>query len=438
MSFFNVTRRDIGGIHNPFESPTVPLSSLALDQVFGSINTTESGERVTEDTALNLPIFWRCVGILGTVVSTSRLRTWYYETDGTKTERFPAVLSVDNPNTMYTPIELWDLVVVHMATWGNAFVRKVRGMGREGPGTGIIVDLQPYHPSRVDLRTDDQGNKIFLVKPLKKDGTIDWGAKPIVMTTWEIMHIPARGVDGVQGDSAITRAKRTLGTAMAADRLATKFFANGTALSGVIQVKMPLTSQTQADGIRERWLQKSGGVAHAGEVAILDSESTFMPLTIPPDNLQFLQSRRWQTTEIARWFGIPPHLVGDVEKSTSWGTGIEQQNIGFVSYTVKDYTGRIEQRTSREVIHGGRQHCHFDISHLLQGTMQERYSAYSLASGPGGWLLRNEVRKNEGYEDVEGFDEPLVGPNDVPMDMQEQMLNQQAQNNSDGEGSNGN
>lgn len=399
MTLFNLERRDVeyGGVHNPFENPAVPLSSVALDSAFGVLSQTDSGESVTVDTSLGIPTFWRCVGLLSTVIASCPLRTYKHPA---KKEIFPKILDPGNSDTLYTPFELWELVVAHLASWGNAYVLKVRN------GADQIADLRPIAPGRVTPKID-AGQKIFEVKQVNADGTLNNTKPPLILTTFELMHIPGLGYDGIMGLSPVQLFARTLGTSIAADRLAARFYAKGTILTGIVNVKAPLASQTQADEIRRRWLAKSSGVAHGAEVAILDAETSFQQLTIPPDALQFLESRRWQTTEVARMFGIPPHLVGDVEKSTSWGTGIEQQNVGFVSYTVSGWTNRIEQRVSREVIATNRQFCEFDLNRLMRGSMAERFAAYGLAI-QWGWLTRNEARHKENMQPVEGLDEPLT------------------------------
>lgn len=412
MSLFNLERRDasFGGIHNAFESPTVPLSSLALDSLFGQGSASDTGENVTADTALALPTFWRCVGLLSTVIAGCPIKT--YRNPG-KQLVTPRILDPNNPDMTYTQFELWELVVVHVATWGNAYVRKLRSSGPNGPGSGPIVDLCPIDPSRVKAKLDEEGNKVFLVKQINPEtGLIDANKQDIIYTTFEIMHIAGFGYNGISGLSPVEMAKRTLGTAIAGDRLAARFYLKGSMLSGVINVKAPLARQSQADAIRQKWLQKHGGVGHAAEVAVLDAETTFQPLTIPPDQLQFLESRRWETTEIARWFGIPPHLVGDVEKSTSWGTGIEQQNVGFVDYTVSGWTNRMGQRIGRELVPARNQYSEFDLDRLMRGSMQERFTAYATAI-QWGWLTRNEARLKENMQTIDGLDEPLT-----PLNMQ--------------------
>lgn len=412
-------RRDFMGIHNPFENPSVPLSSIGLDSVFGEAANNDSGQSITVETAVAIPTVIRCVALLSTVIAGCPIRT--FKNPGKK-EIFPDILQSDTQAMLYTQYELWELIVAHICLYGNAFVLKVRRgtamamtTGKRvpagHPAEAEIVDLRPINPERVKVKLHN-GNKIFEVDPVDKNGVVITAAKPTIYTEYELMHIPGLGYNGVEGLSPIMMAKRTLGTSIAADKLAARFYNKGTLLSGVINVRAPLANQEQADEIRRRWISKNGGLNPAHEVAVLDAETSFQPLTIPPEALQFLESRRWQTNEIARIYGIPPHLVGDVEKSTSWGSGIEQQNVGFIAYTVSAYTNRIEQRVTREVIHTNKQYCEFDMSRLLRGDMQERYAAYATAI-QWGYMTRNEARTAENWEPIDGLDEPLT-----PLNMQ--------------------
>lgn len=410
MSFFRPERRSgFAGSpnYNPFENPAVPLSSVSLDSAFNLLSTTDAGESVTIDNTVGLPIVWRCVNLLSTVVASCPLNV-YRESDGEQ-QRVPVLSRYQSwvdpqGNTQYpryTPYELWDLVVAHLALWGNAYVRKIRNSG------DMVVDLRPINPSLVTPKIDEDGNKVFEIRRVKNGDVVN--GPPDVLTTFEIMHIPGFGYDGLRGLSPIGVAMQTFGTAKAGDRLAAKFYGNGTQLSGIIKVKAPLTSQVQAEGIRSRWMSRHAGVSKAGDVAVFDAETDWQPLTIPPDQLQFLESRRWQTTEIARMFGIPPHLVGDVEKSTSWGTGIEQQTIGFQTYTVASYTNRIEQRVTRELVGTRGQYAEFDLDQLMRGSTQERFAAYHQALAAG-WITGNEVRLKEKMQPIEGAEFDLNKP----------------------------
>lgn len=406
MSLFNLRteNRDASGPYIAFENPAVPLSSIGLEQAFGNLFAGgESGENVTPSGSLVLPIVYRCVSLLSGLVAGCDLNV--LKMPGKKPVNVP---SLTGDQGLYTSYELWELVMFHLALWGNAYLLKVRDpMDR-------IVDLRPINPSMVEVElVEGDGDKItalrdkvFVLTPVNGSG------KKIPLTTWEVCHIPGPGYDGIKGQSPIMLAKQTLGTALAADKLAAKLYSRGSLLNGILKVQVPLAGQEQADMIRQRWRQKNAGVSHAGDVAVLDSETEFQPLTIEPEAMQFLESRRWQTTEVARLYGIPPHLVGDVEKSTSWGTGIEQQNTGFVSYTVRMWTRRIEQRVTREVVATRGQKAVFDLGELLRGDTQERFAAYAQAI-QWGWLTRNEARLKEDLEPIDGLDEPLTPLNMV-------------------------
>ena len=392
--------------YNPFENPSTPLASVGLDNVFGRVNN-DAGQSVTIDTATCLPTVYRCINLLSTVIAGCPVEVFR----GAEKEKIKnPLLDVYNPDMTYTQFELWELVVAYLCTFGNAYVLKVRD------GLGRIVDLKPIYPGVVEVKLDRPGgHKLFLVKRLKEDGTIDPSKLPQVFTDYEIMHIAGFGLDGLIGLSPIQLAAQSIGTALAADKLAAKFYSSGSQLGGILKVKAPLRNQAQAEGIKSRWMSKNAGVAHAGDVAILDAETDFQTVTIPPDQLQFLESRRWQTNEIARMFGVPPHLVGDVEKSTSWGTGIEVQNVGLITYTASSYTKRIEQRITREIVATRGQVAEFDLTDLMRGSTSERYQAL-LASVGGPWMTRNEARVSENKPRIENteYDELLppqgIGP----------------------------
>lgn len=385
------------GTYNPFENPAVPLASVGLDSVFGR-STNDAGQTVTPDTAASVATFYRCLFLLSSVVAFCPIQVFRTRTHD---EIDHPLFDPANQDMTYTQFELWQLVMVYRLAWGDSFVYKKRD------GFDRIIDLKPLHPSLVQVSLQD-GHKIFLVKQLRGDGTVDETARPNVFTDWELMHIPGLGYDGLQGLSVTKLMSQTLGTAMAADKLAARFYSNGTQLTGIIKVKAPLASQQQAEGIKARWMQRNAGLGAAGDVAVLDAETDFQNITIPPEQLQFLESRRWQTTEVARWFGVPPHLVGDVERSTSWGTGIEVQNLGLHTYTLVGHTTPIEQRVTREVVQTRGQVAKFNFNALMRGTVQERYQALNTAVG-GPWMTRNEARASEDMKPLDNseYDELL-------------------------------
>jgi HK97 family phage portal protein len=419
VTFFRAaeTRAVVSGsaTYNPFENPSTPLASVGFDGIW-STNKNDAGQTVTPDTAAGVATFFRCISVLSTLVAASPIQVYRKQEDVTANH---PLLDEANTDMTYTQFELWQLVMVYRLVWGNSFVFKKRGLI-----SGNVIDLKPIHPDFVKV-TVEQGQKVFYVKRMKSDGTPDNVAPAQRFTTNEIMHIPGLGYDGMQGHKVVDLMAQTLGTSMAADRLAAKFYSKGSQLGGIIKVKVPLASQNQAEGIKSRWNNVHAGVDNAGDVAVLDAETDYQNVTIPPDQLQFLESRRWSTTEIARWFGIPPHIVGDVEKSTSWGTGIEQQNLGLHSFTLDGHTIPIQQRVTREVVSTRGQRAKFNTDRLVRGNLSERYQALVTAAG-GPFMSRTEARKIENLAPLDNkeYDELLppqgIGPMDeAPQDQPE-------------------
>lgn len=376
---------------------------MAFDAVYGLLGrqNNASSEPVTVDRAIAIPTVWRCVGLLATVIAGCPLLI--YKDPNRKLIRVRA-LDPANFDTTYTPFELWELTVSHIALWGNAYIKKIRNDADE------IVDLIPINPNLVKTKPDKNGKKTFEVRRLNPDGTL---AKTETFDSFTIMHIPGLGYDGMVGLSPLQVAAQTYGTALAADKLAARFFSQGSQLSGILKVKAPLAEQAQADEIKRRWMATNAGVAHGGTIAVLDAETDFMPLTIPPDSLQFLESRQWEAAEIGRMFGIPPHLLNETDKSTSWGTGIEQLTRGFINYTIGGWTERIAQRVTREVVNTRGQRAEFDLTELMRGSMTERFAAYAQAI-QWGWMTRAEARAKEDMPPIHGLEKPLTPLNMTP------------------------
>jgi HK97 family phage portal protein len=307
----------------------------------------------------------------------------------------------------YTAFEIIEILVAHVGGWGNFYARKIEQGSK-------LVDLKPIFPGYVDV-IRVKGVKTFRVKRIGDDGKMlvdpsqpnrgqydDYPDGP----DCPIFHVPGFGFDGLKGMSPIMVAAQTFGTSIAADRLAARFYSNGQQLGGIIKVKTPLADQSQAEAIKGSWRNSHSGINGAGGVAVLDSEADFQPITISPDALQFLESRKWQAAEVAKMFGLPPFLVSP---DVSWGAGIEEQWQGFVAVTLRSYTDRTEQRFTREFSKRGK-YLEFDLDRLMRGSTMQRFQAYGQAIG-WGWMTRAEVRVKERLKELPGkfkLDEPLT------------------------------
>ena len=372
----------LGPIFNAtVESPTVPLTSQNILEVIGG-EATSSGKKVTEQGVLGLPAVWRAVNVIAG--SCASLPLHAYKPSGETRVRTSAPL-LDEPHPDLTPFEFWETTYAHIALWGNAYLRVLRNE------LGQVSELWPIHPGRVRVgRTSETGEKVYAIDG-GKEVLRDFNPKKPVQTA-TMLHIPGFGYDGVCGVSPIRAARQGLGLAMAAEEYGAKLFGSGSLATGVLQSEQRL-SQEQADAIQARWKAKRTGLTSAHEVIVLDSGAKFHQLSSPPADAQFLESRRFQIAEIARMFGVPPHMLMDTERSTSWGTGIEQQSIGFVVYTLRPWLTRVEQRVSR-LVRPHAAYARYAVEGLLRGDSAQRAAFYK-AMWEIGVYNTNEIRALE-------------------------------------------
>jgi HK97 family phage portal protein len=379
------------------ENPQLPLTSASLAEWMEGTPTV-SGVTVNEKTALNLIAVYRCVELIAGTCAALPLKAFR---KGTRQRVDSPVL--EDPHPDLTAFETWEIGYAALLLWGNAYFRKLRD------GTGRIRYLWPIHPGRVDPQFIDPtasnpGGKVFAIT--------DRNGVKQPYTSFEILQIPGLGYDGLKGLSRIQLAKQGLSVSLAAEEYAARFFGSGTHLSGIITSDANVDEDT-SERIKKRWKEKVGGLKKAHDIAVLGGGAKFIPISIPAKDAELLASREFGTTEIARLFGLPPYAIGDVEKSTSWGTGIEQQKIGLVQFTLQpSYLTRVEQRLTKEVLLNPGIYAEYTIEGLLRGDAKARAGFYEAmvrirAMNP------NEVRARENLEPYDGGDE-FINPNIEP------------------------
>jgi len=209
------------------------------------------------------------------------------------------------------------------------------------------------------------------------------------------------GDGGICGGAPCRAARQGVGLARSSEEYAARLFGSGSLATGLLQTEQRLTPE-QADLIQARWAAKRSGLGSAHGTIVLDSGAKFHQLTIPPVDAQFLESRAFQVSEVARIFGVPPHMLMDTEKSTSWGTGIEQQSIGWVVYTLRPWLTRLEQRITK-LVRPSKLYVKFRVEGLLRGDSAQR-AAFYRAMWSLGALSTNEIRALEDMDPVEGGD----------------------------------
>jgi HK97 family phage portal protein len=300
-----------------------------------------AGVSVNEHSALGLSSVYRAVNLIAGSIASLPMRT--LQSKGDQTERVRSFL--DNPGGPdgLTAFEWKETVLAHLLLHGNAYLAHIYG------GAGQLVGLNPFHPLAVTVDCDKDGRKAFTVA--LSDGTRR------VFNQSTLTHITAMSTDGIRGLSPIQVARNTLGTSIAGERSAARMFGNGAMVSGIVTPEDDLTAD-EAKTIKADLRNRLQGSENAGDIAVINRKLKFTQWSMSAEDAQFIESRAFQVEEIARLFGVPPHLVGLTEKQTSWGTGISEQNRGLARYTLSPWTTRIEERLSR-LLPASRK-CEFD------------------------------------------------------------------------------
>ena len=291
--------------------------------------------------------------------------------------------------------------------WGNAYAQIIRN------GKGEVLALYPLMPDRMNVDRDESGNIVYEYMVSQEDAPINSGST-VKLSSHEVLHIPGLGFDGLIGYSPIAMAKNAIGLAIATEEYGSKFFANGATPSGILE--FPGTVK-EPERVRESWNKGFGG-ENKHKVAILEQGMKYTPISISPNEAQFLETRKFQIDEIARIFRVPPHMIGDLEKSSF--SNIEQQSLEFVKYTLDPWVVRWEQSIKRTLLlpdEKGTYFAKFNVDGLLRGDYQSRMNGYATAR-QNGWMSANDIRSLEQQDlipDEEGGNLYLINGNMLPL-----------------------
>jgi HK97 family phage portal protein len=389
------------------ENPSVPIAE-ALDRIFAS-NPSHAGPVVTHDNALTLSAVFACVRLISGAVSTLPLKVYKRLEDGeevSKSHPLYARLRY-RPNPAMTAASFRWAMQTHMLLWGNAYAEIERNQA------GQPLHLWPLHPSRVRVLTDGT-RKTYMVR--QADGNETPHGPD------DILHLMLYTLDGFTGLSVVQYARQSLGLGLAAEEFGARFFGNGARVSGLLKHPGQFRDVAAVKRLRDQWEDIHSGVKNSHKVAILEEGMDFTQLSVPPDDAQFLQTREFQTSEIARWFGVPNHLINDTTKSTSWGTGIEAQSTEFLTHSLRPWLRVWEETLSWELFGDRSDHfCQFELKELLRADTATRYQAYAVAREKG-WMSGNDIRRLEGMNPVDGLDVYLVPRNMAPADRLNELI----------------
>jgi len=365
---------------------------------------TTSGKAVNERTAMQTSAVYACVRILAESVAGLPLHVYERTANGSKSTKpsHPLYrLLHDEPNREMTSFVFRETLMSHLLLWGNAYAQIIRD------GRGFPIALYPLLPDRMAVDRNESGELVYTYQSDKGQ---------VKLRRENILHIPGLGFDGLIGYSPIAMAKNAVGLALATEDYGAAFFANGANPGGVLEHPGVIKPE-QADRLRESWQSQFGG-ANAHKVAVLEEGLKFHQMSIPPEQAQFLETRKFQINEIARIFRVPPHMVGDLEKSSF--SNIEQQSLEFVKYTLDPWVVRWEQSLQQALILPSEKatiFIKFNLDGLLRGDYQSRMQGYSTGI-QNGFMSVNDVR---GLEDMnlltaeEGGDLHFVNGNMVKL-----------------------
>ena len=373
-------------------------------EAFG-VNQSASGMNVTPASAMRVAAVYACVNKIAGAISTLPLHI--YKTDGDIKARQPRddlwYKLNEQPTEQFTAASYWEGVSASQLLRGDSFAWIRRAI------TGSIKEILPMPWSCV-------------LPTRQKDGSVRYyiNLPDYNITTWldpaDVLHFPSFGFDGLKSMSVISHAARSaVGNAMAMDEYSGKFFANGAHPSIILQAAHKMGPE-QASDLRNAFVQKYSGIDNAHRLPLVLTEGvTAKEISLNAEDSQLLEARKFQVVDIARAFGVPPHMIGETSASTSWGSGIEAMSRAFVTYTLQPHLVRIEQEVNRKLFpRAASKIIQFDREALIEGDSAAQAAYYRAAlGGPGagqGWMSVDEVRKTKGLAPKGGASDEIFDP----------------------------
>ena len=369
-----------------------------------------SGATVNEISAMRISAVYSCVRILAESIAALPLHVYEYRDGGKKRaiEHPLYFLLHDAPNDEMTSFTFRELLMTQLLLYGNCYLQIVRGTSYRD--FGQVIGLYPLKPDRMTIERDDKGQIIYKYTPTTGENAHMTKSATITLQRQNVLHIPALGFDGLIGYSPIAMARNAIGVAMACEEFGARFFENDARPSGIL--KHPGTIKNP-DKLRESWQTAFSGENH-GKTAVLEEGVEYETISIPPDDAQFLDTRKFQIAEIARIFRVPLHLLNDLDRATF--NNITQLSLEFVMYTLTPWLVRLEQGFNKALFsrsERGRFFVKFSVEGLLRGDYETRTNGYRAAL-QSGWMNVNEVRELEDMNkisDEEGGNFFLVNGN---------------------------
>ena len=401
----------MGLLTSIFRSRDKPQNRTVGSSYSFFLGNSTSGKPVTERSAMQMTAVYSCVRILAEAVAGLPVHLYRYTEDGGKEKALDHPLYRllhDEPNPEMSSFVFRETLMTHLLLWGNAYAQVIRN------GKGEVVALYPLMPNKMTVDRDENGQLYYTYRRSNEEAPTMEGSS-VTLKPSDVLHIPGLGFDGLVGYSPIAMAKNSIGMAIACEEYGAKFFANGATPGGILEhpgtVKDP-------QRVRDSWNSAFGGSSNANKVAVLEEGMKYTPISISPEQAQFLETRKFQINEIARIFRVPPHMVGDLEKSSF--SNIEQQSLEFVKYTLDPWVVRWEQSIQRALLTQEEKQKYFvkfNLEGLLRGDYQSRMNGYAIGR-QNGWMSANDIRELENLDRIpaeDGGDLYLINGNMLPL-----------------------
>ena len=385
-------------MHIPFLSQLFKSRDKPQDYYIGTdfrylFGPSTSGKNVNEFTAMQTTAVYACVRILSETLAALPLQLYRY-TPGGKERVYDHPLYHllhDEPNPEMTSFIFRETLMSHLLIWGNAYAQIIRDR------LGRVQGLYPLRPDKMTVCRDESGQIYYVYTKTSDENPAIKPYGQVPLRKDEVLHIPGLGFDGLVGYSPIAMARNAVGMTMACEEYGASFFANGASPSGVLEHPGVLKDPAK---VRDSWNAVYQGSANAHKVAVLEEGMKYQQIGIPPEEAQFLETRKFQLSEIARLYRIPPHMIGDLEKSSF--NNIEQQSMEFVKYTLDPWVIRWEQAMQKALFlpeEKKQYFLKFNVNGLMRGDYESRMTGYSIGR-QNGWLSANDIREMEDMNPV--------------------------------------
>lgn len=360
--------------------------------VFGK---ADSGERVDEKSALQIATVYACVRLLSETIAGLPLHLYRYTDksgNGKEKARDHPLYKIlyRQPNPEMTAFSFWETMSLHILVWGNSYSQVIRD------GKNNVLGLYPLLPENVEVDRNEKG-EIFYIYHAYTDEVPGKSNRDIIFRRDEVFHVPGMGFNGLIGFSPIAMMKNALGTTIAVEKYGSSFFKNGAQPSGVLEHPGVLKDPSK---IRENWSAVYGGANNAHKVAVLEEGMQYKPISLPPEDSQFLSTRQFGVEEICRIFRVPPHMVQDLDHATF--SNIEHQSIDFVVHTLTPWLVRFEQAIIKDLLLENEKDIYFpkfNVDGLLRGDYKSRMEGYAVGIS-NGFMSPNDCRELEQFDRI--------------------------------------